>query len=718
MSKTTIGGDNNTPNKQSDYLGLSHEQKLAKARQDNVKQQSKLEEARDREKYKRLAELEDKYRTDRAKFEEESFKLELEYQKELELEKLASDKRSIENRKKLEKEFNEYQLKNADNYADRLEAAAKIFGENLKEAGHELLQKSLTSITSFGSGADKYMTVYAEYMGKIDARLQGSVDKFGREIQHPFKEITNLITNNLGINGLVKQQEVVSNLATLVSQGIAYNVEQRSFLMTVSDKIAETFDAANGTLLRIIRLQQADSTAARLGIEANLTRYLNATFQDTSYLSNVYDSVEAALSGAISQLGRDEGVSFEYAVQKWLGSLSSVGMSNESLLNIAKGVNALVTGDVSLLSGNTALMNLMAMSANRAGIPLGSALTTGLNAENTNKLLKSLVSYTQELAATNNQVVKSKYAELFGLDISDFTAVLNLSKDELENISSNMLSYTDTLAETNSQLKLVSSRTHISEMINNLFENVLFGAGMDIASNPATYMLWQATKFIKDATGGIEIPIPLPFLGTYEIELMNTIQTGIVGISTLGNLIGALGSLSKGGAMSLGAWNATDYTRRGTGFGGINAGVDEFISQSAYIGNADASNLKESAISSAKSDVESQTGDTETELQKILKIMQSWDFGGYGLKVIEVTPKATDMESSKVIEASTISNGKSVTLVHASDTSKDSTIKTIEESDPTSAILALLKSCINNGAIVVKTNGNKLDINTGMTGGF
>nr|DAU00298.1 MAG TPA: hypothetical protein [Bacteriophage sp.] len=41
----------------------------------------------------------------------------------------------------------------------------------------------------------------------------------------------------------------------MVDLGINYNLEERAFLATISDKVATTFDAANGTLLRLIRLQ-------------------------------------------------------------------------------------------------------------------------------------------------------------------------------------------------------------------------------------------------------------------------------------------------------------------------------------------------------------------------------------------------------------------------------------------------------------------------------
>lgn len=67
----------------------------------------------------------------------------------------------------------------------------------------------------------------------------------------------------------------MDNVQSLAQQGIVYNIEQRAFLETISDKIAATFDTTNATLLRLVKLQQSDSTASRLGMEAYLTRYFN-----------------------------------------------------------------------------------------------------------------------------------------------------------------------------------------------------------------------------------------------------------------------------------------------------------------------------------------------------------------------------------------------------------------------------------------------------------
>ena len=124
------------------------------------------------------------------------------------------------------------------------------------------------------------------------------------------------IAGNVAMSPLVKQADVVSNLKNLVSQGIAYNVEQRAFLDTVSDKIATTFEATDATLLKLVRIQQADTTAARLGMEAALTAFLNNMYETTEYMTQAANNIRASIYEASAVMGAAEATAFEYQVQK------------------------------------------------------------------------------------------------------------------------------------------------------------------------------------------------------------------------------------------------------------------------------------------------------------------------------------------------------------------------------------------------------------------
>lgn len=124
------------------------------------------------------------------------------------------------------------------------------------------------------------------------------------------------IRNVAGVSPLIKQESVVSNLEKLVGQGISFDVEQRAFLETIKDKIATTFEAADGTLLRLVRIQQQDTTAARLGMESALTSFLNNMYETTEYMQSVAKSVRTSLQEAEALMGSKSAAAFEYQVQK------------------------------------------------------------------------------------------------------------------------------------------------------------------------------------------------------------------------------------------------------------------------------------------------------------------------------------------------------------------------------------------------------------------
>jgi hypothetical protein len=54
----------------------------------------------------------------------------------------------------------------------------------------------------------------------------------------------------------------------------------------------------------------------------------------------------------VAQLGTAGGAEYEYNMQKWLGSLYSLGMSSDTLTELASAVNMLSTGDVEGLAGS------------------------------------------------------------------------------------------------------------------------------------------------------------------------------------------------------------------------------------------------------------------------------------------------------------------------------------------------------------------------------
>lgn len=451
------------------------------------------------------------------------------------------------------------------------------------------LPKSLDSaLSNFGKQMQATMKEFAKYQSTIDTRLQGSGKSWGGTLG--YSGLYNTLMTNVGINPYIRSQDMLSNLNRLVSEGIAFNLEQRTFLATVSDKIANTFDAFDSNLARIVRLQQADTTASRLGLEAYTTRLLNSMFSDTSYLNAAYDVVSSNLVEATSQLSAQAGVEFEGVIQKWLGALSSVGLSDTAVGNLSQALGYLATGDVTGLSSSP-MQNLIVMAASRAGLSYADMLSKQITLDETNTLLESVVEYLQEIGNSTNQVVKNQYASTFGVSLSDIRAARNLSARDIATLSGAGLSYGGTIDELYSQMGQVAGRTHIGEMLSNLWENAQYSLYSNIAGNPVLYALWQVTDMIQGLTGGINIPF-ITAMGS-GVDLNTTVENlmklGIVGVGSLGmigDIVNGMGSTFNFGsaASRLGISKSLAMTSRGTlepfeRAGGIGQSYEQSIGQ-------------------------------------------------------------------------------------------------------------------------------------------
>ena len=85
---------------------------------------------------------------------------------------------------------------------------------------------------------------------------------------------------------------------------------------TIKDKIADTFEAADASLVKLVRIQQADSTAARLGMESALTSFLNNMYETTEYMEQAANSIRANIYEASALMEAEKATEFEYQVQK------------------------------------------------------------------------------------------------------------------------------------------------------------------------------------------------------------------------------------------------------------------------------------------------------------------------------------------------------------------------------------------------------------------
>lgn len=483
------------------------------------------------------------------------------------------------------------------------EHIGKVMAENMintmKNVG-KAIQEGLNQINTS-------ISKYAQYQTAINTRLQGTSS---------FSTVSRTL-NKVAYSPLVNAETLYSNINSLVGEGIAYNLEQRAFLMTIKDAVATTFDANQDSLKRMIRIQQEDSTASRLGMESYLTRWLNEYIQNTEYLTNTFDSVADSLfeASAILRTNGTIGVSeeFEYIVQKWLATLTGVGLSNNAATQIASAIGALGSGDISGLGSG--VYNLLTIAAGRGNQPLGNMLNSGLTADDVNTLLYNMTVYLKELNdSSSSNVVKSQLAKTFGVSITDLLAASNLESKDLDVIFKNVMSRNDMYNELTGQMNSISSRMGIANILENMFSNYTYQTGMNIAANPVTYAIWKITDLIQSVTGGINIPF-VSTLGNaigLETTVENLMKLKIIGASTLsqiGNIVNGLRSIPNGGILleALNIKAGDTMLKRGSG-------ISEYVgegaakrrassittSSSAYIGDENSSAYKQASLTAAK----------------------------------------------------------------------------------------------------------------------
>lgn len=578
-------------------------------------------------------------------------------------------------------------------------------------------------------------------MGVVNARLQGSGASY--------QDIMNTITSNLSLSPYVKSTKVIESMKKAVDEGIAYNIEQRAFLNSISDKIANTFDAFDSNLTRLIKLQQADTTAARLGMEASLTKFFNNMFNDTSYLTNLSDTIAGTIIDANAVLSRDESTQFEYIVQKWLGSLYSLGMGESAISSIAQGINYLATGDVTNLSNNTQLQTLMAMSASKANLPYAELLINGLDANKTNQLMAGMVQYLQEVVTTSsNQVVKAAYGDVLNLSLSDMRAISNLTSDDIQNIAANVMTYENFNEELGNQFNSLWSRTSLTEKLSNIYENAVFGVASDMVNNPLTYALTKAVNFLDENN----VYTNLPFINAFGSGIdLNTSLEGLMkggvfisqGLSLMSNIVSGLKS---GSGLKLSAWNGSEYNTRGSTQGfvvGSAFGDTSFSTE--YTGGGNQQDIKRSSLSQAVNDasdvseITQEAVGTEHNFDEFYNAVvgnNASDFVNIGfpndnvflVKEYEASGLKIKFEKESVLD---IISQKVTDILSKLDTNKNITSNEIAEAlasalglnatnstENTTDLNTVLNNLVNGNIIVQVKNvdGDKLAVDTEMIG--
>lgn len=515
--------------------------------------------------YEAKRELEEKRKNNGILTKEASARIKKELSEKFSLEKLNDEKR-VKNRIKLEleeeaKKQSQQRKDDLDNLlgkghslAERKEALYNLTHDESGEADKgtilatavQALDKGIKSISDYAAKLESQVDEIGSYKGDIDTRLRGSSNETynGSYWDQLVKDMTSIGA----INPYYKQADFAANIRELVDSGIAFDLEQRAFLMTISDKIATTFKATDGTLMRLVRIQQQDSTAGRLGMEAALNAFLNNMYENTEYLKTVADGVRGSLEEMQALMEGAEATEVEYQVQKWLGSLYSVGMSQNAVNSISNALGQIAAGQIEgLTSGGAG--NLLVMAANDAGLSIADILTDGINASDTNKLLQASVNYLAQLAdsAKDNKVVQQQLAEVFGVKASDLRAASNLvlpgSVNSIFDYSTGS-TYEDMIAQLLGLAGSMGSRTSIAQQMTNIWENVQYSLAGSMASSPIAYFIYKVASALDSTTGGISIPA-ISVMGNM-VDLETTVADLLRVGALSGSILGSIGDLASG----------------------------------------------------------------------------------------------------------------------------------------------------------------------------
>lgn len=447
-------------------------------------------------------------------------------------------------------------------FIDQVNAGVGVWNKAMSDLGEHSVKQFGKNITSALEQVNSAISSYANYQAAINTRLQGA--------NATFSSLTKTLSD-VAYSPLLSSEDLYSNLNELIGQGIVTNVGQRAFFETVKESIASTFDANTATLNRLIRLQQIDSTASRLGMEGFMTRFLNEFVDSTEYLTNSFDAVADKLFEASALMSASQATEFEFVVQKWLGTLTGVGLSETATQAIATAIGQLGSGDISNLASSP-MQNMLVMAASNVGLDYSQLLSQGLTAETTNQLMYGLTNYLQELGTSTSNVVRSELARTFGVSVSDIVASRNLDSEELNKVYRSMMTTNDMYAELTSQFNQMSERLGTSKMIENAIKNFTYQTGMRMGGSTGMQTTWAITNLIEGVTGGTNIPF-ISALGTgidLEATLEQLVKIGLMGgmmATAIPDVIRGIAGAGKGStlldAMGVSADNVS--VRRGQG---------------------------------------------------------------------------------------------------------------------------------------------------------
>lgn len=442
---------------------------------------------------------------------------------------------------------------------------------------------------SIDGWVDDAARVISNYYGKINASLEGATKDFS--------SISANAVESLGLSRFVKQTDYIEQIARLTASGVSFNVEQRALLETIKDKTIASFSAVDANLLRLIRLRQQDLTATQFGLEAALRTTLNKVFKDSTYLNELYDTINGAITDAAIVSGSSDITEYNSTIQSWMGAMYESGVSSGVVQKLAQGINYLGSGNVAGLASDADLQRLILLSMDSINMDYADILQRGLSSSDINDLLTAVVKYLTQIAknTSDNNVLASSYTNLFSMSMSDLKAMTNL----YNNLGSwSIVNSSSALAKTKKELSYIQSteRTTVAEQVQNIMDNAKYTFGQSIAKDAGSYLTWKVSNLMIDVFDSVTQTVGTNTkLGKLAQAAKLVPQIGIFGNELKGIL--SIASAIKG--MSWGNEGLNTYINGSPSYGGNSTSVSAAVTSSGSNGTFKTVSMKDVTSSGA-----------------------------------------------------------------------------------------------------------------------
>ena len=350
--------------------------------------------------------------------------------------------------------------------------------------------------------------------------------------------------------------EYLDKYEKLVSKGIQNdtygetNLHQMAKSLAILEKVAPNLSYLSTSMWQLYRLQQEDSIHYRAALDMSLNSYLTELTHSTEYLSDIAQSVITSLQSAESLLSADAAVETEFQIQKWLGLLYNKGANNSTITSITQAINALGSGDTSkLTSGGTG--TLLAKAAASAGLDYSSMILNGLNPSDMNALMQSVILELANAYNSDNNVVRNRLANIYGVGVEDLVAANNLittldltSSSVNQSVTSKSLldTYNDVFSE-----ESILKRTSETEIIKNLSDMIQFKTAANLATNADLLMTYKIGGWLGGDIGSLLKNTAITTSGVLDQAMVDTQANWSGAADPLQGILGNMYTVIDGG---------------------------------------------------------------------------------------------------------------------------------------------------------------------------